>query len=52
VAPAATLSLSDEVTARGGVFLAVGPAGPGLVQPASEYGPLSAGAYVALSAFF
>jgi hypothetical protein len=50
-APAASLSLSDEVTARGGVFLAWGPAGPS-VAPASEYGPLPAEAYLAVSAFF
>ncbi len=52
VAPAASLSLSDEVTARGGLFLAVGPAGPNPLPPASEYGPLPAGAYLAVSAFF
>ena len=52
VAPAAALSLSDEVTARGGLFLAVGPAGPSPLAPASEYGPLPAGAYLAVSAFF
>jgi len=52
VAPAAELSLSDEVTARAGLFLGVGPAGPTTAPPASEYGPLPAGAYVAVSAFF
>jgi hypothetical protein len=52
VAPAASLLLSNEVTVRGGLFLAVGPAGPSLAQPGSEYGPLPAGAYVAVSAFF
>jgi hypothetical protein len=52
VAPAASLSLSDEASVRGGLFVAVGPAGPSLAQPGSEYGPLPAGAYVALSAFF
>jgi hypothetical protein len=52
VAPAATLSLSDEVSARGGLFLGAGQAGPSLLAPASEYGPLPAGAYVAVSAFF
>jgi hypothetical protein len=52
VAPAATRSLSDEVSVRGGLFLAAGPAGPSLLAPASEYGPLPAGAYIALSAFF
>jgi hypothetical protein len=51
-APAAALSLSDEVTVRGGLFLAAGAAGPSLAQPGSEYGPLPAGAYVAVSAFF
>jgi hypothetical protein len=52
VAPAASLSVSNEVTARGGVFLAAGPAGPSLLTPASEYGPLPAGGYLAVSAFF
>jgi hypothetical protein len=52
VAPAATVSLSDEVCARAGLFLAAGPAGPGLLAPASEYGPLPAGAYIAVSAYF
>jgi len=52
VAPAATLSVSNEVTARGGVFVAAGSAGPSLLTPASEYGPLPAGAYLAVSAFF
>jgi hypothetical protein len=52
VAPAAELSLSDEVTARGGLFLGVGPAGPIPALPGSEYGPLPAGAYVAVSGFF
>lgn len=52
VAPAASLSLSNEVTARGGLFLAVGPGGPSFLAPASEYGPLPAGAYLAVSAFF
>ena len=52
VAPAASFSVSDEVTARGGVFLPVGRSGPSLVAPASEYGPLPAGGYVAVSAFF
>jgi hypothetical protein len=46
------LSLSDNVTARGGLFLAVGPAGPTPAVPGSEYGPLPAGVYVAVSAFF
>jgi hypothetical protein len=52
VAPAATFSVSNEVTARAGMFLAVGPAGPSLLAPASEYGPLPPGAYLAVSAFF
>ena len=52
VAPAATLSVSNEVTARGGVFVAAGPPGPSLLAPASEYGPLPPGAYLAVSAFF
>ena len=52
VAPAATLSVSDEVTARGGLFVAAGPAGPSLLAPASEYGSLPPGAYLAVSAFF
>jgi len=52
VAPAATLSLSDEISARGGLFLGVGPAGPTPAQPGSEYGPLPTGAYLAVSAFF
>ncbi len=52
VAPAATLSVSNEVTARGGLFFAAGSPGPSLLAPASEYGPLPAGAYLAVSAFF
>jgi hypothetical protein len=52
VAPAASLSVSNEVTARGGLFLSVGSAGATLAAPASEYGPLPAGAYLAVSAFF
>ena len=52
VAPAATLSVSNEITARGGVFVAAGPPGPSLLAPASEYGPLPPGAYLAVSAFF
>lgn len=47
VAPAAALSLSNEATARGGVFLPVGPAGPD-----SEYGPLPAAGYLSVSIFF
>jgi hypothetical protein len=52
VAPAATFSVSNEVTARGGVFLAAGPAGSSVLTPASEYGPLPPGVYVAVSGFF
>jgi hypothetical protein len=52
VSPAASLSLSDEVTARSGLFLSAGRAGPRLTAPRSEYGSLPAGAYLAVSAFF
>lgn len=52
VAPAAVLSVSEEVTARGGVFLGAGPSGASSAPPRSEYGPLPAAAYVAVSAFF
>ena len=52
VAASATLSVSNEVTARGGLFVAAGSAGPSLLAPASEYGPLPGGAYLAVSAFF
>ncbi|HET7041455.1 MAG TPA: hypothetical protein VFI13_05535, partial [Gemmatimonadales bacterium] len=52
IAPAASRSLSEEVSARAGVFLPVGTAGPTPAMRGSEYGPQPAGAYVAVSAFF
>lgn len=64
LAPAASWSLSNEVSLRSGLFLAFGdgarpfpaPTGPGgtVVQsaPASEYGPVPTSLYVSLTAFF
>lgn len=53
LAPAASLSASDEVTLRAGLFLGAGPSGLTLLgAPASEFGALPRVGYVSLAAFF
>lgn len=52
-APAAAVSISDEVSARGGLYLASGDGATGPAGlPASEYGALPTYVYLSLTAFF
>ncbi len=52
VAPAAAISLSDESSARFGVFLPAGPGFNRLTGPRSEYGPVPLTGYAGLSVYF
>ena len=52
LAPAASISLSDESTARLGVFLPAGPGSARAAVPRSEYGPVPVTGYAAFSVFF
>ena len=51
LSPATTISLSNSISARLGVFVTSG-LGTGVAGPGSEYGPVPTTAYLALSAFF
>jgi hypothetical protein len=50
--PAASVSVSDEISARLGVFAAAGPGFDQTRGPRSEYGAVPATGYAALSIFF
>ncbi len=52
LAPGASYSVSNEVTARAGVFLGVGDAGGAGGSLSSEYGIVPTIVYISLSAFF
>jgi hypothetical protein len=52
VSPGAAVSLSDEVSARLGIFLSAGPRFDRALAPQSEYGPVPATGYASLSLFF
>lgn len=53
IGPSVSYSVSDEATARAGIFLGIGEeSAAGGDLPGSEYGAVPAFAYVALAAFF
>lgn len=51
VSPGLSISLTNEMSLRGGAFLPIG-AGASTLGPRSEYGPVPVSGYLAFSAFF
>ena len=52
IAPAVSISLSDESSARFGVFVPAGPGYDRLAGPQSEYGAVPVTGYAGLSVYF